>query len=624
MHGSANAQQRQRPDSVRARADSIKAKQDSLRALSDTLRPKGDSLRGAADSAAVRDSLEKENLRILADQKRRADTVKTPTPAAEMPVLADIGDGWRWNREQLFASSALTLGDLLEGVPGVTIFRAGWIASPQVGAMMGDFNRVRVFYDGIELDALDPRNGGMLDLSFVQLWQLEEVRVERGASEVRVHLRSWRVRSTTANTRVDFSTGDLETNLYRGYFGRRLAHGEAIQLGAFQFSTRDNRGQAEADGLSLFGRMGWAKGRFSTDASFLRTARDRSIQLRDETRDGLDLPRLNGRFAEAYARAAFADTSLGIWAQVTAASQSHRQNNLAFKDSTAVIPLKPIPSELSISRAQYVAAGGWGRGPLNASLTVRMRRFDGLSYVSPSARASYESARLAVAAFGEQQDERKLRQLEVSGRVLPLSWLAVSGAVSQYTPTVAGTAPSSLAYRGELGLRLQRAWLSAGLLSRDTARLIAPILFDTGFVASAVGPTDGVFVAMRGRVWKDVGVDISATKWGSAGVFRPQYQTWSQLYVNTGWLSKFPSGNFNVKAAVTHEYRTAAIFPLLGTDQLSSSQFRTLNFLLEIRLLTATLSYQFRNLLNEQYSQVPGFQMHRPVQVYGVRWQFFN
>jgi hypothetical protein len=161
-------------------------------------------------------------------------------------------------------------------------------------------------------------------------------------------------------------------------------------------------------------------------------------------------------------------------------------------------------------------------------------------------------------------------------------------------------------------------------MSRDTAVLIAPVVYDTGFRSAAARAMTGTFLRFRGKFWKDVGVDVSAVKWDSGGAFRPEYQTRSQLYVNTGWLSRFPTGNFHVLAAVAHEYRTVAYFPLATGDPLRSSQYRTLDFLLEIRLLQATLTYQFRNALNVQFTQIPGFPMHRPAQVYGVRWQFFN
>src|SRR5690606_38333089 len=103
----------------------------------------------------------------------------------------------------------------------------------------GAFGRIRVFMDGVELAAITPRTGGLFDLSTIELWPLERVQVERGAGELRVHLRSWRVTRTAPDTRTDVATGQYRTNVFRGFFGRRLAHGEAIQFGFQQFSTGD-------------------------------------------------------------------------------------------------------------------------------------------------------------------------------------------------------------------------------------------------------------------------------------------------------------------------------------------------------------------------------------------------
>ena len=46
--------------------------------------------------------------------------------------------------------------------------------------------------------------------------------------------------------------------------------------------------------------------------------------------------------------------------------------------------------------------------------------------------------------------------------------------------------------------------------------------------------------------------------------------------------------------------------------------------LLEIRIQKGTLWYQLRNALNREYELVPGFTMPRPINVYGVRWEFWN
>jgi hypothetical protein len=49
-----------------------------------------------------------------------------------------------------------------------------------------------------------------------------------------------------------------------------------------------------------------------------------------------------------------------------------------------------------------------------------------------------------------------------------------------------------------------------------------------------------------------------------------------------------------------------------------------LSGLIEIRILQAVLTYQYRNLLVEQFVTVPRYQMPRQTQFYGVRWDFWN
>ena len=65
-------------------------------------------------------------------------------------------------------------------------------------------------------------------------------------------------------------------------------------------------------------------------------------------------------------------------------------------------------------------------------------------------------------------------------------------------------------------------------------------------------------------------------------------------------------------------------FPVAGDTVISTPDVRTLAFKLEIRVQTAVVSYQFRNVLQERYQLVPGFQMPRQTQFYGVRWEFWN
>jgi hypothetical protein len=96
------------------------------------------------------------------------------------------------------------------------------------------------------------------------------------------------------------------------------------------------------------------------------------------------------------------------------------------------------------------------------------------------------------------------------------------------------------------------------------------------------------------------------------------------LYLQTNLLNRFPRGNFGLLASLAHEYRSSVRFPLPGDSLVSIPDVRTLALKIEIRVQTAVVSYQFRNVLQERYQFVPGFLMPRQTQFYGVRWDFWN
>jgi hypothetical protein len=602
---------------LRARAAADSARLDSVRAKS-----RADSVAAAARAAEQR--------------RRAADTIKAPIAHAETPTSTSIGDPYQWDRTSLFASGALTLGELVDRIPGVTGFRSGWIGSPHVAAFMGEFRRVRVFFDGVEVDPLDRRLGGMLDLSFVEMWPLEDVRIEPAGDEVRVYLGSWRVRSTTPATRVDFTTGDLQTTSYRGYLGRRFEAGQALQLGAYQYSTLDVRNGGDVHNLSLWGRVGWAVKKWSVDASLLQTSRERLEQGRLGPR--ATLAKLNAVASTSYARLGYGDPDGGLWVQGIAAAGRFTVRN----PDTLVVdtipgpggggpkgsPLNPdtvlVSGDTTTSRPQLVLSGGWSGGGLRISATNRLRHVANAQQISPEVRASYDRHSLTLSAYAERSSTDSVLRADVSARAVPARNLAVSVGVGRAAPISGKAAPTTLVMRGELGVRLGGLWVTGGVLTRDTASLPAPVVFDTGFRSRAQGRTTGTFASIRGKFWRDLGLDVVGIRYGSAGDFLPQYQTRAQLYFESSFLGRFPSGNLHVVMAITHDYRSVAFFPLGDATELRSSQYRTWGALLEIRLLSATLTYQFRNFLNADYTQVPGFRMPAALNYYGIRWNFFN
>lgn len=581
------------------------------------------------DTAAQRDSLVQQSARTGG---ARVDSIKAPLARAEAPAWSAPGSTSSWNRDSVFSSGAQMLGELIEAVPGVTVFRTGWLASPHLAAYLGKVGRVRVFYDGVELDPLDARAGGVLDLSFVETWPLEEARVEQGADEVRVHLRSWRVSSTTPVTRVDIHTGDLETNTYRGYFGRRFPGGHALQLGAYQYGTTDVQHGGDADQTSLWGRAGWARSGWSFDASLLRVGRQRGEQVREGP--GAPLPALDAVSSTAYVRAGFGDPDSGPWLQAIAA----RQQFVIRKPPITVLDTIPGPGgggpggspeepdtvtiagDTARSARQYVVAGGLAFGRLRLSGTARAREWGGRLRLTPSVRATVDLQRATLGAFLERPAGAGGVRAELNARIQPLSPLSLELVTARW---VSGAAPGFTAFRAGIGVRAGRLWIGGGTFKTDGVTSLAPVLFDTGFRAPAAEPVRGIYGLARGKVFRDIGLDLVGMRYLGAAPFHPEYQVRTRLYLDSDMRQRFPSGNLHILIALTHEYRTQVPF-LAGNGELLASQYRTWGLQVEVRLLSATLSYQFRNFMNEEFMQVPGFAMPRPTNFYGVRWEFWN
>lgn len=616
------------------------AAQDTTHVKRDTTKAgaKRDSIRIAIPAPLHTDSLLKPDSVGRARRDTTAvpkDTIKAPLAHAEKPRAIGIGRHLYWNRDSLFATGALTVQDLLERVPGLTTLRTGWLPAPAVGAYLGDAQRVRVFYDGVELDGLDPRAHSMLDLSQINLWSLEDATIDVSADEVRVYLRSWRVTNTSPSTRTDVSTGDQQTNLYRGFYGRRYDHGEAVQFAAQQYGTTPpSIFGSSSDQLGIIGRLGWAKGPWSVDAFATRTGRHRGT-IRGFTNiafgvAGDSIRGVESTRTDAYVRAAWRDPDTSpLWAQVLAATSKYNYtgvgDTLRITTRGDTADTVRVSLDTAVSRSQWIFSAGAERFGGRVSFTERLRAGAGLKLATPEVRASWGAGPLELSGFAQGKGADSTSRADVIAHLTPLSFISVLGSVGRSADDrVPGVRTTMNYIRGEGGVRVHGLWLLGGVIRRDSTTLAPPKLIDSIFVAQQEAPATGVTAAIRGRVWKAINADFWAVRWNdSTGVYRPRYQTRSELYVATNLIERFPTGNFGFLFSVVHEYRSGANFPTANGVDVTTG-YRTISTLLEIRVLSAVVSWQFRNTMGERYAQVPAFYMPRQTNLYGVRWQFWN
>jgi len=550
----------------------------------------------------------------------KVDTVKSPLAVPERPAMPEVrGRQTVWDRDALFASGALTLTELLALVPGVTTYQASFIAAPSVASWYGEPGRVRVFLDGVELDALDPREGVTRDLSVIQLWSLEEVAVERAAGELRVHLRSWRVRLTTPQTRTDILTGSENTNLYRGFFGKRMQGGGALQVAAQQYSTTSVRTAGDGDALAAFARAGVARGRLSVDAVVTRLGRTRSATKRNVlvgTLDPAAIAPFKGSDVAAYVRAGWGNAdSSAFWAQVVAATLSHTLES----DSAAGIP------DSVASQSQYVATLGVNRGPAHLSATARMRAQAGEMRLSPSVRGSWENRWFALTSVAESGGADSTSRLDGMVLLRPFPWLHLSGAHSVHTPandSIDG--PARTVSRAEVGVRLWDRWVTAGVVERSAALVQGMPVFDPDYTALLLPKARGLEAGLAGPIRGPFSFSWRGVQWDADLPYRPSVESRTEIRVSTAlerWLKR---RTFHLSASAIHEYRGAFEAPdgLGGVERAEGAS--TVATLLDIRIGAAHIFWYNRNPSGKVYETVPGFLMPRLVQLYGIRWQFWN
>jgi len=565
-----------------------------------------------------------------APKAQRPDSIQARIGRDNVLPSLEIGQSYTFTRDELFASGALTLADVVDRIPGFTTFTTGWMAAPEAAAIGGDFSRVRIYIDGIERDDLEPRNGVAPDLHSVPIWMLDKLSLARTAGGLRIDMRTWEYDGTTPYTRVDALTGDLSTNLYRAFYGKRFYNGAGLQVALQQYGVTDLRNGGGGQDFGGLLRYGIARQNWSLDATAIRTSDTRNITSRYIYGPYMDGYRAANTMG--YLRAAIGNADSGPFLQLIASTQILKENS-SHIDSLAALQYGFVSDTVDslASATQYVATLGMDALGGRLRLIDRYRTRLGKSYNSPSATFDLTHQILSASAMAERDEYSGLTTVEGGARLRPLPFISVLGYVGQRTSF--GTPapgflvqPNSKTARLEGGLRLLPGglWLSGGIVTRDTALLVPSALWDTGFVATSVGRQTGTIASLRGPLFAGFSLDGLLTHWQNVTAYTPQTEAHVDLRYYTEWLSRFPTGNFAFTFQPGMDYRSQAPFPESdGTSRIASSS-RVFSVLVEIRILRGTLTYQRRNLVGPLYDEVPGYLMPRPVNVYGVRWYFFN
>ncbi len=558
-----------------------------------------------------------------------ADTIKAPLPAAYLPATMGARSSSRhWTRAELFASGALTVAELLERIPGVTRMAAGFIQAPSALAWHGDAGAVRLYVDGVEREDLTPRNAGVPDFQLIPVWSFEEVSVEETPGELRVHARTWRVQRTTAETRADVLTGSENLNLFRGFFGKRSSNGLAIQVAAQQAGTVSRPGM-DGDALGSLIRLGWAGGDWSVDASSLRQGINRSVGARyfipPATLEPKALPAFVGASSLTYLRAGWRQpNSAGVWAQFVAASVAAALNapsgSVGAGSSQTATPTDS--ADTTASQGQYAVSGGLNRGLFRFSGTMRGRSQGGELKLAPSLRAEWADTRAQVSIHAERR-HTGTATWDVRGAASPLEWLRLSAAASVTEPMAGGGTRSGQS--ADAAVKWRDRWVGAGIVKLASANVPGLVEFDSA-AGGATSPVGTAFkLSATGPVWRGWMASTELVRWTVSSSYRPQTEVHSRLWFASSFGNRFPNSNFHLSAGLIHDYRSQLYVPK-GSDPIGqfASAYSVFGTQLEIRIASAVISWDYRNMSGTNFETFPGYLMPRIASIYGIRWEFWN
>lgn len=524
-----------------------------------------------------------------------------------------------FDKEALVYSGALTLGELLQEIPGVFLVRAGWFGQPERAAYAGQgASSVELYWDGFALDPLG-EDSTAIDLSRISLGLLKRVEVEVLPTVLRVYLISDTQLVRRPRTETSFATGDASTNSYRIRYLNRWRNGSGLGVGVTFYGTD---GPATTPG-SVSDLAIWAKGTWTpSDVVGVEYQLVRHSMDRDSLGSVLGGPGIAGVNAvrtDAFVRAHAGSRADGLGLRFDALLGSS-----SYSDSGSL--------ERHLLQAGAALGFRGVRWSLDAITRVRDTRTPFEVWVR-GGWAPLSSTSLSLSVFRKTHDlGRRSLEAAATAEVRPLRWLAVWGTVrardAVASPEVAADTAQQV-----------NDWRAGLTFSSRPATLDLSVERHGGFVAPAFAVFGRSIPNLTTIDVTTLTLSFSLRPWDwltlagwyrdpldpMVSAFEPPTHTRAAVTFRSRFLRKFRRGEFDLVARVGVDAWGDGV---AGSDSTGApvrlGGGATVDYLVEFRLVGAVIFWTLRNSQAERYNAVPGFEMARALQRYGVRWEFTN
>src|SRR5690606_22883127 len=124
------------------------------------------------------------------------------------------------------------------------------------------------------------------------------------------------------------------------------------------------------------------------------------------------------------------------------------------------------------------------------------------SHLSPVIRGEFDTRWGSVAVRAERRGEDSTTRAEVVVEARPLPWVTAIASAGQTRSDGEDDRGDVTALRGEVGMRVGRAWLVGGALRGGDVGTGAPIVLDATFQPSTTADAVAAYGGVRGPVWR--------------------------------------------------------------------------------------------------------------------------
>ena len=525
-----------------------------------------------------------------------------------------------FSRDSIEWGHAATVGDLLTQIPGVFLWRGGFIGRPEPvnfqarGATSAEYYLDGLPYvaTGVDSVAVDP---ALFSISF-----LDRIEVERWPGLLRVYLFTRRHDRLAPRSRIAIGRGDGDYARYEGSLERRFANGVGFAVAADYLNSPTASGSSSSYSNTQF----WLQGnyvptpRIGFQYQLVRTGPNRRPFVvadplpNDTIGPGFDAARTDVQF-----RASWRGSEEGVGPRVDLL-----YGRTGLKGEGIEQQVNQVGGTLAYRTPTFsVGASGFHRTRWTA-LDVR-----GTVGWNPAPAIAASAEAVHQRHYGGRNSD----YVAVSAGLQPARGLSLTGSARLGELVAAPAIPGDTAQEisdYSAAIAWERERLGVRLAFSHTAPF-SPFGYAEFPRIASIGPAPEID-------WITASVRFAPVRWITLegwysdprevtpeGI--PPTHSMTAVTLRSKFLRQFPSGIFDLKLRLSMESWGTGV---IGRDDTGTpvrlggaTFFRSL---IQVQLQSFSVFWDRGNLSATELTYVPGFEIPSYGSVFGVRWEFLN